>query len=666
MRRDRTVGGLLARNFSVLVALIVCSGLAELTAVFVQHRVVRELSTHVQPLELANADLRGVLGDAQRGLRGYALTGDSQLLDTYHTARIDYFHAGQRIRGIVNKTEAASVEEQLRRADVWWTLAERQRQAPPRSDEASRYVAEGKVLFEQFLLANRQLDADLAARAATLQKRSARLGGVTLVVLVVLTVGAAATVGITAYASARRITRPLGAVVGVLSRRGAGEFGVRADAGAGPAEIRAVAAAVNTMADEGDRLRDEERYIARMRGAVRELGNRIRSHLNVADATTEAIQGLAVAMQAEHVLVRMAGEHRDEPWLASLRDEHTVRLAALAACDWGWLRTGGWTTGDPAPPGGARPPEPEQLALSAAGGGPALTVAVSGGDECLGALTLIRDAGPSFTPADVRLVEMVAADLGRAVHHARLFEREQHLVARLQELDTAKTDFMSTVSHELRTPLTSINGYVELLLDDEAGELNPAQTRMVDVIGRNSRRLRDLIEEMLLLSKIESGGYQTTRQPVELTSLVDQAVAAMAPAAAKAQVAVRAEVYGEPWLDGDPDQLDRVVMNLLANAVKFTPPEGTVTVLGRRQGDEVLLVVADTGMGIPAREQKALFTRFFRASNAVRRAVPGTGLGLAIVSTVVEHHGGRIEVQSTEGVGTTFTVWLPAAGSSQG
>lgn len=666
MRRDRTVGGLLARNFSVLVALIVCSGLAELTAVFVQHRVVRELSTHVQPLELANADLRGVLGDAQRGLRGYALTGDSQLLDTYHTARIDYFHAGQRIRGIVNKTETASVEEQLRRADVWWTLAERQRQAPPRSDEASRYVAEGKVLFEQFLTANRQLDAVLAARAATLQKRSARLGGVTVVVLVVLTVGAAVTVGVTAYASARRITRPLGAVVGVLSRRGAGEFGARADAGTGPAEIRAVAAAVNTMADEGDRLRDEERYIARMRGAVRELGNRIRSHLNVADATTEAIQGLAVAMQAEHVLVRMAGEHRDEPWLASLRDEHTVRLAALAACDWGWLRTGGWTTGDPAPPGEARPPEPEQLALSAAGGGPALTVAVSGGDECLGALTLIRDAGPSFTPADVRLVEMVAADLGRAVHHARLFEREQHLVARLQELDTAKTDFMSTVSHELRTPLTSINGYVELLLDDEAGELNPAQTRMVDVIGRNSRRLRDLIEEMLLLSKIESGGYRTTRQPVELTSLVDQAVAAMAPAAAKAQVAVRAEVYGEPWLDGDPDQLDRVVMNLLANAVKFTPPEGTVTVLGRRQGDEVLLVVADTGMGIPAREQKALFTRFFRASNAVRRAVPGTGLGLAIVSTVVEHHGGRIEVQSTEGVGTTFTVWLPAAGVSQG
>jgi signal transduction histidine kinase len=110
----------------------------------------------------------------------------------------------------------------------------------------------------------------------------------------------------------------------------------------------------------------------------------------------------------------------------------------------------------------------------------------------------------------------------------------------------------------------------------------------------------------------------------------------------------------------DPGQLDRVLMNLLTNAVKFTPPEGTVTVVVREDDDQVVIVVADTGIGIPEAEQQALFARFFRASNAIHQAIPGTGLGLAIVRTIVDNHGGTIEVRSVETVGTTVTVRLPA------
>ena len=120
-------------------------------------------------------------------------------------------------------------------------------------------------------------------------------------------------------------------------------------------------------------------------------------------------------------------------------------------------------------------------------------------------------------------------------------------------------------------------------------------------------------------------------------------------------------MYGPLELAADPDQLDRVVMNLLSNAVKFTPPHGTVTVTGRGGGDEMVLMVADTGMGIPAGELQALFTRFFRASNAIHQAIPGTGLGLAIIRTIIDNHGGTIEAQSVEGAGTTFTVRLPTA-----
>ena len=474
MRRDGSVGRLLTRAFGALVLLIVCAGLAEMTTVLVQHRTVNQLSTHVQPLQLANAHLRGVLADAQRGLRGYLVTGDGQLLDVYHVARSEYAVAVAEVRALCTSRETASVDAQVTHADAWWALAEQQRRAPPRSDLAARFVSAGKPLFESFLAANLDFDLALAARAASLQRRSFTLGWLTVTAVAALTVFAAALAGITATRSTRRITGPLSRLVGVLDRMRGGDFAVRADPDDGPSEIRAVAAAVNTKADESDRIRAAEREVARLHGAVRELGYRIRAHLVVEDAVREAVQGLAGTLRADHVLVRMAAGQTEVPALTSLHDEHLGGpLAGLAACPATWLRTGDvHVADDPASSGGVQPPEAERTAWSAVGDGPVLTVAVSGGNECLGALTLIRDEGPGWIPVEVRLAEVVAADLGRGVHHARLYERERHLVARLQELDTAKTDFMSTVSHELRTPLTSIAGYLELLRDSDGGELD--------------------------------------------------------------------------------------------------------------------------------------------------------------------------------------------------
>jgi two-component system phosphate regulon sensor histidine kinase PhoR len=301
-------------------------------------------------------------------------------------------------------------------------------------------------------------------------------------------------------------------------------------------------------------------------------------------------------------------------------------------------------------------------AWRSAGAGPVLTVSVTNGEERLGALTLLRASGrPAWNPVEVRLAESIAADLGRGVHHARLFEREQRLVAQLKELDTAKTDFMSTVSHELRTPLTSIAGYVEMLRDEDGGEVNPTQRRMLDVIHRNTVRLRTLIEDLLILSRIEAGTFRTQRRTVDVATVVSGALTAVAPAAEKASVELRAEVAGPLPVNADANQLDRVVLGLLSNAVKFTPGGGSVTVTGRVADGEVVVEVADTGMGVPAGERQQLFSRFFRASNAMHHAVPGTGLGLAIVRTIVENHDGTIDMTSAENAGTTVTVRLPRA-----
>jgi len=272
-------------------------------------------------------------------------------------------------------------------------------------------------------------------------------------------------------------------------------------------------------------------------------------------------------------------------------------------------------------------------------------------------------------PSEIRLVAAAvnaAADESERVRSAERQraqdsrDRERRLAARLDALETAKSDFMSTVSHELRTPLTSISGYVELLMDSGPGALTPAQLRMLEVIGRNAVRLRELVENMLTLANIESGDFRTATEPLDLAQVIERTVAAAGPAADKASVRLHADVRGPLPLTGDAVQLDRVLTNLLGNAVKFTGAEGTVSVHAERRGAELVVTVADTGIGIPADEQQALFTRFFRATNAIHKAVPGTGLGLAIVRTVVEQHGGSIEVTSTENVGTTATVRLPA------
>jgi two-component system phosphate regulon sensor histidine kinase PhoR len=671
MKGDRTVGGLLTRAFGALVVLIVCSGFAGVATAVVQHRTVQELTEHVQPLQLANVNMRVVLADAQRGLRGYLLTGDSALLDTYHVARGTYFIAERTMHDITHnsddKAEAGSEElaitEQTDRANAWWVVAEKQRTAAPRSDEAAGYVAAGRPLFESFLLSNGQLAETLADRAAALKSRSSTLGWFTSLALSVLTVMAALIAALTAVRATRRITGPLGEIVAVLDRRRTGDLTARADATRGPGEIRAVAAAFNVKADESDLRLRQDQDINRLRTEVRELGYRIRTHLAVADAVREAVDGLATTLHADNVLLRMAPGQADVPPLASWQNRHADgTLAALAACPVDWLGSGDvWSTDDPVPVGDITPPDAERAAWTAAGAGPVATVALSNGDELLGAVTVLRDRdGQAWSPIEVRLVEVVAGDLGRGIHLARLYEREQQLVARLQELDTAKNDFMSTVSHELRTPLTSISGYLEMLRDEDAGAVTAAQDRMLDVIARNTVRLRALIEDLLLLSKIEGGTFRTERRTVvDVAVLVGNAVAAIAPVAAKASVGLHTDVCGPLELHGDADQIDRVLMNLLSNAVKFTPADGTVTVACRSEPGEMVLTVADTGMGIPQAEQQALFARFFRASNAVHQAIPGTGLGLAIVATIVDNHDGQIEVSSTEGVGTAVTVRFP-------
>jgi PAS domain S-box-containing protein len=239
-------------------------------------------------------------------------------------------------------------------------------------------------------------------------------------------------------------------------------------------------------------------------------------------------------------------------------------------------------------------------------------------------------------------------------------EREHASVQRLVEVDNVKQDLVSNVSHELRTPITSISGYAEVLVDGSLGELNQEQADAVRRIERNTGRLGLLVEDLLTLSRAESGPLDLDHGELDLREVVAEAFELLEDLIGARALDVRLELPEEQVIIlGDAPALERVVMNLMSNSIKFTPDGGRVTVTVRPWEGGAELLVSDTGIGIPESDQEQLFTRFFRAAAANEQAIQGSGLGLSIVHALVVQHGGTVSVVSHPGEGTTVTVRLP-------
>lgn len=246
------------------------------------------------------------------------------------------------------------------------------------------------------------------------------------------------------------------------------------------------------------------------------------------------------------------------------------------------------------------------------------------------------------------------------------------LVARdttaIKRLDEMRRDFVANVSHELKTPLSAIRGFAETLRDGALAEPETA-ARFTGRILEHCRRLQALLNDLLTLGRLESVGERAGRAPVDLLAIARRAIEGVAPAAEEHQVELTLEPPpagdGALILVGDADGLERMLTNLLANAIKYNRPEGAVRLRLSRQalpagGPGFLIEVEDTGIGIPAEALPRLFERFYRVDKGRSRDEGGTGLGLSIVKHVAQTHGGQVEVQSRPGAGSTFRVRLPA------
>jgi PAS domain S-box-containing protein len=232
------------------------------------------------------------------------------------------------------------------------------------------------------------------------------------------------------------------------------------------------------------------------------------------------------------------------------------------------------------------------------------------------------------------------------------------------EADRAKSEFVSTVSHELRTPMTSIKGYADLLLMGAVGGLSEQQRHFMNIIRNNANRLTSLVNDLLDISRIETGRVELNLRAVPISEIVDQVITTLEGRAHERGLELRKEISDDAlpvW--GDSDRLTQILTNLVGNAIQYTPSGGHITVAAQPDGDMLEVAVIDTGIGISEENLRKIFDRFFRADDPFVQETSGTGLGLAITTSLVHMHGGEIWVESELGEGSTFFFTLPFARS---
>jgi len=309
-----------------------------------------------------------------------------------------------------------------------------------------------------------------------------------------------------------------------------------------------------------------------------------------------------------------------------------------------------------------------------------LGVPIPAGGEIIGVLSVQSTEQESrFTEADQRLLSTIASAVGVAIHNARLFDETRQARAAAEQADAAKSSFLSTVSHELRTPLTSVLGFAKIIrrrLEERILPLIPAEDRRVEqakqqvlenlaVVVAEGQRLTQLIDDVLDLAKIEAGKLTWNMQTLSVVEVIDRALTATTSLFEGKPVHVVKKVECDlPAITGDEHRLIQVLINLISNAVKFTP-SGSVTVAARARDGEITVSVTDSGIGIAPDDHQKIFEKFKQVGDTLTDKPRGTGLGLPICKEIVEHHGGHIGVASELGKGSTFSFALPAQPSAR-
>ena len=300
------------------------------------------------------------------------------------------------------------------------------------------------------------------------------------------------------------------------------------------------------------------------------------------------------------------------------------------------------------------------------------------GTQIIGFLFMGPKAHGAYTPYDIGMVFDIKTELAIAVQNAASLEAVKELNASLQQridsatkelrssneqlrgLDVAKDEFVSMASHQLRTPLTSVKGYISMVLEGDAGKVTKMQRQLLREAFTSSERMVHLINDFLNVSRVQTGKFAIDRHGVDMVKLVKQEVRALETTAEARDLTLKLKVPAGPVeMSVDEGKIRQVIMNFIDNALYYSRPDTEISVSLTLQARELRFEVKDHGIGVPAKQQAGLFTKFFRADNARTQRPDGTGVGLYLAKMIVDGHGGKLIFSSKEGVGSTFGFTLP-------
>lgn len=281
------------------------------------------------------------------------------------------------------------------------------------------------------------------------------------------------------------------------------------------------------------------------------------------------------------------------------------------------------------------------------------------GDKLVGVLDLQSDKVGFFTEESLRTQKTLAAQIAVAVENAKLYDQQVQTTEKLRDVDRLKSEFLASMSHELRTPLNSIIGFADVLLEGLDGDLNERMEEDVRLIRESGRHLRELIGDILDMSKIEAGKMELRYEDIDLHQLANDIVATAGPLASSKSLGLYLDIAPDvTTIEADRTRLRQVLWNIVGNAIKFTE-RGSVTLMMEMQEQSLLVAIKDTGIGIKQEDIPIVFEQFRQIDGSLNRSVGGTGLGMPITKKLVELHNGEIWVESAPGKGTTFWFRLP-------
>ena len=574
------------------------------------------------------------------------------------------------IRAETRSRYAALLGTQRAAVDAWFKAA-RAAEVGAQGTPSARSVLEADAIdrFRQFRASNRGLHEEIrlerdAARegARDSVQRIVAIAAGTMVLAMAIVLGGWRLLE-------RSVSGPLERLRSVVERQRDGDRDALADVETGAAEVRGLAADFNGLTRSNQVLQEQQSVVLLAHQLVLDVARVVHGAPDIDSALHTVCAMLGEGLSVDRIMLYLHDEsgaidqrtqwHRDDlPDLGALPSSLADEVKEVG--DELRRQATVFVVSDFLNPEVQVQDRAERF-YRATGAKSLLMVPVGIGAQGLGVLALMTvDTPRRWRRYEIQAVQQCAGYVAQSIVDLRLREMRDAQVDQLTALDRQKTDFMATVSHELRTPLTSINGYLELLEDGDYGDLSTPQRGALDIIGRNANRLRGLIEDLLVLNKIEATGLQSSTEYVAVDELVEDVAEVLRPVADAAGVTLVVEpIDPQLLIRVDRGQLERSLINLGSNAVKFTRSGGQATIGAAETDGRVVVTVADTGIGIPEQDLPQLFGRFFRASNATAAAIPGTGLGLAIVRAIVEGHGGELHIDSVEGQGTVIRVVLP-------